>query len=116
MPPVKRPSRIRRRTYFKEWREFSTDMSQNEVAKLIERDSSSLHRLEAGLIPYNQDWLEILAEVYRCEPYDLISRDPNGVRAIPSDVFREFQAAPAHVQRQILATTRALLRPNSHPK
>ena len=48
MPPIKRPFRQQRRTYFREWREYSTELSQAEVARRIGRDNSSLQRLEAA--------------------------------------------------------------------
>jgi hypothetical protein len=110
MPPKKRDPRQRRRTYFQEWREFSTDLSQAAVARLVDRDHSSLQRLEAGKIPYNQDWLELLAPVYRCEPHDLISRDPRSSRGVRSDVLTAYAGAPAEVQRQVMAAARALLK------
>lgn len=116
MPPVKRPTRQRRRTYFRQWREFSTDFSQAEAARKIGRDHSSLQRLEAGLIPYNQDWLEELALVYRCEPHDLISRDPWGSKAIRSDVIRAYESAPADIQKQVMAAARALLKTKTSPR
>lgn len=110
MPPIKRPVRQRRRTYFREWREFATDLSQSEVARRIERDHSSLQRLEAGISPYNQDWLELLAALYHCDPQDLISRDPRSSRGVQSDIVRGYQSAPAELQQQITATVRALLK------
>lgn len=110
MPPIKRPTRQRRRTYFKEWREFSTEMSQSEVALKLGRNHSSLQRLESGKSPYNQDWLEELANLYRCDPHDLISRDPRGSKAVRSDVMSAYLSAPADVQRQVIAATRAIIR------
>jgi transcriptional regulator with XRE-family HTH domain len=51
-------------------------MTLEQVGKLTHYDHSNIQRLEMGKIPYNQDHLELLAGVYRCEPTDLISRDP----------------------------------------
>jgi DNA-binding Xre family transcriptional regulator len=116
MAPIKRPPMQRRRTYFQEWREFSTDLSQTEVAQRIGYNHSSVQRLEAGKLSYNQRWLEVLAKVYRCEPHDLISRDPFGSRAIRSDVIKAYESAPAEVQRQVMAAARALLKTKTSPR
>jgi transcriptional regulator with XRE-family HTH domain len=110
VPPVKRPTRQRRKTYFREWREFSTDFSQAEVARRLDRDHSSVQRLEAGLIPYNADWLEELANLYRCDPWDLISRHPESARGPRSDVMSAFYASPPDVQRQVMDAARAIMR------
>ena len=110
MPPIHRPPRERRRTYLREWREFTTDKSMSEAARLIGYDHSTLQRLETGQKPYNQDHLEKLAAVYHCQPHDLISRDPRGGRGIRSDVVRAFEMAPVEIQRQVVASAKALLR------
>jgi len=75
MPSVKRPPRQRRRTYLREWRTYR-QMTLEQVAAQIGYDHSNIVRLERGQIPYNQDHLELLAGVYRCEPADLITRNP----------------------------------------
>jgi Helix-turn-helix domain len=114
MAPVKRaPPQYQHRVYFREWREFARpDLSQAAVARLIDADHSSLQRLEAGKNPYNAWWLETLAVVYGCKPWDLISRDPRGSRGFKIDIFRDYQSAPAELQRQVDSTVRTLLRPS----
>jgi hypothetical protein len=113
MAPVKRPPLLQQhRVYFREWREFARpDLSQAAVARLIDADHSSLQRLEAGKNPYNAWWLESLAVIYRCKPWDLISRDPRASRGIKLDIHRDYLAAPSELQRQVDAAARALLRP-----
>jgi hypothetical protein len=74
-------------------------------------DHSSVQRLEAGQTPYTQWWLESLAVVYRCKPWDLISRDPRASRGFKIDIHRDYLSAPVELQRQIDATVRALLSP-----
>lgn len=96
MPSVKRPKRARRRTYLREWRKYR-QMTLEQVAKILNFDHSSLQRLETGQTPYSQDHLEQLAEIYRCQPTDLISRDPN---EDPVDMLRQWaQASPAALRR-----------------
>jgi transcriptional regulator with XRE-family HTH domain len=114
MAPIKRPPRQRHRTYLREWREFATDKSMSEVARMIGYDHSTLQRLETGQRPYNQDQLERLAPIYGCQPHDLISRDPRAVRGMRSDVVQAFEMAPAEVQKQVMASARALLKMKPH--
>ena len=83
MPAVKRPKRHRRRTYLREWRKYRR-MTLVQVARQLNFDHSSLQRLETGQTPYTQDHLEQLAEIYRCDPVDLISRDPERDEPTPS--------------------------------
>jgi transcriptional regulator with XRE-family HTH domain len=75
MPSVRRPPRNRRPTFLKQWRIYR-QMTLEQVGKLTHYDHSNIQRLETGQIPYNQDHLELLAGIYRCEPIDLISRNP----------------------------------------
>jgi len=111
VPPIKRPERPKRRTYFREWREaVHPPLSMNRAAKMAGYDHGTLQRLETGQIPYNQHHLEILAPIYGCQPHDLISRHPDAARAMRSDVFDMFQRAPPEIQKQVMATARALLR------
>jgi len=42
----------------------------------------NLGKIERGLVPYNQVLLEVLAEELRCEPADLIIRDPESPNGI----------------------------------
>lgn len=50
--------------------------------KRIGLSQSNMSRVESGKIPYNQDLLEILAEVYRTDPASLIMRNPLDPQAI----------------------------------
>lgn len=49
------------------------------AAAYVHKSHATLGRIERGLIPYNQALLEGLAELYRCEPGDLIMRDPTSL-------------------------------------
>lgn len=53
--------------------------------KRLGLSQSNISRVESGKIPYNQDLLEILAEVYSTDPASLIMRnpaDPDGLWSI----------------------------------
>jgi transcriptional regulator with XRE-family HTH domain len=105
--PRKRPFRQRLRTYFREWREFSNpDFSQ--AARRVGRDHLSLQRLEAGKIPYSQDMLELLADLYGCKPWDLISRHPISARGMRSDVVSDYESSPPEIQQQVMDAARAI--------
>jgi transcriptional regulator with XRE-family HTH domain len=69
-PKVPRPTR----TFFREWRKFR-GYTQEQAAEMIGIDQSGLSRLERGS-PYNQAFLEAAAAAYRCEPADLLIRNP----------------------------------------
>lgn len=43
---------------------------------------SQLSRIERGDQPYNQEMLEALAELYMCDPVDLLIRDPLAKQSI----------------------------------
>lgn len=75
MPPVKKPSRQRRRHFIKEWRLFR-NLTQEQVADRIGIASTTYGRIENNQVPYNQDFLEMAADAMRCQPWDLLNRDP----------------------------------------
>jgi transcriptional regulator with XRE-family HTH domain len=75
MPPKQRAYVPRHPTYLRAWREFR-DIAAKEAAARLDMDKSSLSRLERGLTPYEQYHLEILAELYKCTPGDLLNADP----------------------------------------
>jgi transcriptional regulator with XRE-family HTH domain len=99
MPPVKRPPRQRRRHYIKEWREFR-GMTQEAAAEQLDVSATTWGRIEAGRVPYNQDFLERAAEALSCEPWDLLNRNPQGAGAV-IDAERLFRAADPDTRRQI---------------
>ena len=76
----KRP-RQRRRTFFKEWREFR-DLSQERLAERLETSVASVSRIESGKQPYTQDYLEALAHAMQTDPASLLMRDPSDPDAI----------------------------------
>lgn len=58
----------------------------------------NLGKIERGIVPYNQVLLELLAEELRCEPADLIVRDPES----PTGIWSMLDGL-APVQRKQLA-------------
>jgi transcriptional regulator with XRE-family HTH domain len=81
------PKPARRPTFIRAWRKHRG----LTLGKLAERFSTELEvsisagqlsRIERGETPYSQDTLEALAAVMRCEPADLIMRDPTQADAL----------------------------------
>lgn len=74
-PMAKRKKRASRRTFIKEWRKYR-DLNQESLAERVGTTQETISRLERGDIAYTQPMLEALADALRCEPADLIMRDP----------------------------------------
>mgnify|MGYP000944928981 FL=1 len=86
----------KRRIYFKEWRKHR-DLTQKQVVdrlsmhddELLPKTEASLSRLENRKQQYSERVLEALADVYECEPEDLLGRDPKKEGKV-IDMFRRF--------------------------
>jgi transcriptional regulator with XRE-family HTH domain len=76
MPPIKKPQRQRLKHFIKEWRDYR-GLTQEQVADRIGISPTTFGRIEGSKVPYNQDFLELAADALRCEPWDLLHRDPN---------------------------------------
>ena|SRR5580765_7559020 len=80
------------RHFIKEWRLYR-GYTQEQLAEMTGVTHGALSQLERGLVNYTQTMLEALAVALRCEPADLIMRDPNSelwsvwdnVRRMPAD-------------------------------
>jgi transcriptional regulator with XRE-family HTH domain len=81
MAPVKKPKPILGKHYLKEWRE-TKGVGQQDAAAAITLSRTMLSKIENMENPYQQQYVEGLARLYRCTPADLIGSDPN---AVPRD-------------------------------
>lgn len=76
------PKPTRRPTFIKAWRRHRDKLTLAKLSERLEVEESyevsegQLSRIERGEQPYTQDLLEAIARVLRCEPQDLIMRDP----------------------------------------
>jgi transcriptional regulator with XRE-family HTH domain len=61
--------------YIKEWRKHR-GLTQEQLAERIGIARSYLTKIERGDRRYDQPFLEAAADALRCEPGDLIMRDP----------------------------------------
>lgn len=66
----------KQRHFIKEWRKHR-GLTQEQLAERIGMDKSYLSKIESGKRRYDQPFLEAAAEILRCEPADLIIRDPS---------------------------------------
>jgi len=77
----------RAKTFIRAWRKHR-DMNLEQAVERLELEVgypyslAQLSRVERGETGYSQDLLEALATIYRCEPADLIMRDPAASEAI----------------------------------
>jgi transcriptional regulator with XRE-family HTH domain len=67
---------MKRGHFIKEWRKHR-GLTQEQLAERIGIDRGYLAKIESGKRRYDQPFLEAAAEVLRCEPADLIIRDPS---------------------------------------
>lgn len=108
MPPVKKPHRQRQRTFFREWRE-KAKLTQTDVQDALGWSQSKISRLESGESPYDQDTLEMLAELYGCLTGELLLVDPNAPDALFS-LLGQAARASEPVQAQIASYLKFTLR------
>lgn len=75
MPPIAKPKRDRSKHFIKEWRKHS-GLTQEQAAEMIPMSRENFSKIENGVVPYSQDFLEAAASAFKCSPGDLIMRDP----------------------------------------
>ena len=69
------------RHFIREWRK-AKNLTLEQLAERIGMTHQNLGKIERGKVPYNQVLLELIAEELRCEPADLIMRDPSAPDSI----------------------------------
>ncbi len=67
--------------YIKEWRRYR-GLTQEQLAARLDMDRTTVSKIEGGKQEYSQGFLEATALALRCEPADLIMRDPMQPSAI----------------------------------
>jgi len=79
--PRPHPKPARRPTFIRSWRKHRgltlaqlADRLDTELE--VDISEGQLSRIERGQTPYSQDILEAIAAALRCEPADLLVRDP----------------------------------------
>ncbi|TXH53902.1 MAG: XRE family transcriptional regulator [Desulfurellales bacterium] len=70
-----------RPTFIRQWRNHR-GYSLDKLAQMVPMDKSNLSKVERGILPYNQEMLERLAEALMTDPASLLMRDPTRGSAI----------------------------------
>jgi transcriptional regulator with XRE-family HTH domain len=78
-----------RRHFIKEWRRYR-GLTQEQLASRLDVDRTAISKIESGKQEYSQGFLEAAAYALRCEPADLIMRDPSQ----PSAIWSIWDAIP----------------------
>lgn len=108
MPPVKKPQRQRQPNFFQKWRE-KANLTQSDVQERLGWSQSKVSRLESGESPYDQDSLEMLAELYGCLTAELLLVDPFDENAFYTLLAKATRASQP-VQDQIASYLKFTLR------
>lgn len=90
--------------FLREWRTYR-EKTLVQVADVLHMTHGNLSKIERGLVPYNQELLERLAELYMCEPADLIIRDPSE----PIDIWSVWDRAKTGDKAKIAAIARTIV-------
>jgi transcriptional regulator with XRE-family HTH domain len=93
------------RHFLRAWRKHR-QKTLEQVADHLHMSHSQLSRIETFKQPYNQELLEALAELYRCDVVDLLIRDPLD----PEGFWSIWDHAKPGERQQIRAVAEALTR------
>jgi transcriptional regulator with XRE-family HTH domain len=77
-------------------------MTQQQIAELLEVDPSMISRVESGDTPYDRAYLEVFAQAYGCEPWQLLIQDPND----SAWLYKFFLSLPEEVRRELFKIAR----------
>ena len=94
-----------RLTFIRQWRNHR-GYSLDKLADMIPMDKSNLSKVERGILPYNQEMLERLAEALTTDPASLLMRDPTN----PEAIWSLWQRASPGEKRQIETVADALIK------
>ena len=89
----------------RQWRQHR-DKTLVQVAEELHMTHGQLSKIERGKQPYNQELLERLADIYRCDVVDLLIRDPSE----PTNIWSIWDQARPGERRQIVDVAAALVR------
>lgn len=98
---AKKPTR--RRIYLKEWRKHR-NLTQEALADRVGIDRTIVSKIENGKLDYHQAFLEAAAEALRCDPADLLVRDPSS----PQAIWSLWDSLPEVQKPQVVAVIQAL--------
>lgn len=102
-----RMAKGRKPTFIKQWREFR-GLTQEQLAEKTNMSPGNVSLIERGLQNYTQETLESIAHALRCEPADLLTRDPND----PDSIWPVWERARPAQRRQIVEIAKTLIKPD----
>lgn len=108
MPKSKQNRLNRDHVFLREWRKFRK-LTQEQVADRTGIDQSTVQRIEAGKLPYNEETLQRFAHAFGCDVADLFTINPLKPDP-PKLVYDRLRAAPKELQQRALAVIEALLK------
>lgn len=94
-----------RLTYIRQWRQ-SKGFSLEKLAARIPMDKGNLSKVERGLLPYNQEMLERIADALQTDTASLLIRDPSE----PEAIWSLWDRANQGTRRQIASVAETLIR------
>lgn len=83
-------------TKFREWRKRA-GLTQRQVADLLDVHESQISRVESGDSPYDRAYLEVFAQAYGCEPWQLLIQDPRD----PAWLFKFLLSMPEADRKEL---------------
>ena len=93
------------RWFLKAWRKHR-GYNQERMAEMCEMSIGYYNEVESGKRRYNQDLLEKFAGVLKCDPADLITRDP----ADPDEIWALYDRMTDQQRAQATEVVRALMK------
>lgn len=103
------------RHYLRQWREHRGLRQEDVVDRLVSLEdpklpgtAATLSRVENGKVPFSERLLYALADVYQCEAWELLRRDPTKEGAVVSLFDEKFRRLTEQQQKQALAIIDAL--------
>jgi transcriptional regulator with XRE-family HTH domain len=93
------------RHFLRAWRKHR-GYTLEQVAERLHTTHATLSRIERGKHPYNQDLLELLAQIYQTDPASLLMRDPTSADAI----WSVWDDLPAQQRAQLVEMGKVLKR------
>jgi transcriptional regulator with XRE-family HTH domain len=96
------PKRQRRRWFLKQWREHR-QLSQEALAERVGMTQGMISQLENNKVDFTATHLELLAEALRCEPADLLIRNPADPEA-PWSIWDTLQPVQKRQAVEIMKT------------
>lgn len=93
-----------KKTYLRQWRKHR-GRTLEQVAEHLHMTHGQLSKIERGVQPYNQALIEALAELYMCEPADLLIRDPDD----PQGIWSVWDHAAPGEREKIVQVARTIL-------